>query len=208
MKLYKKTFTICLIAFIVDFIASIFFEFCSGIKNITAFSFINTYLIGIACSLIVVVITAYLQLRFEQNKLFNEILSNIGHFYFHYLLFVIRLSDEGTNKKILSECIAEIDKDISTIIKQLNEICWFSKKRNHDFLNIQQEFMLISINLCHGGNLSKETYNYFEELKGKNYSIQKIKDIILKYAPDNCYEQKSIPDYYKQIDEILNNSSQ
>lgn len=60
---------------------SILFKFtCLG--SIELFLFIKDYMIGIACSIIVVLVTTYVQFKFEQRETLNTILTNIQFFYF------------------------------------------------------------------------------------------------------------------------------
>lgn len=90
MKLYKNTLIISIVILVICVLLSVVFNF-TCLSEIGFISFISDYMIGTACSIIVVIVTTFLQFKYEQRKTLNSILSDIQFFFFHYLLVVMSL---------------------------------------------------------------------------------------------------------------------
>lgn len=114
MKLYKNTLIISIVVFVVCVLLSLVFEF-TCLSKFNIISFLSDYIIGIACSIVVVIITTFLQFEYEQRKILHSILSDVQFLFFDYLLIVLSLDPAEKNlikygNTIMKKCIMEQEK--------------------------------------------------------------------------------------------------
>lgn len=105
-------------------------------------------MIGIACSIIVVIITTFLQFKYEQKKLLNSILSDIRFFLFQFLLATISfVPKEESSDAVYNYHFDELYNGAKKISSQLTSIEWFSKKKERIALALQKSVMLMMIDM-------------------------------------------------------------
>ena len=115
LKLYKNTLITSIIVFFICVILSFIFGL-TCVAELKIVQIITDYLIGIACSVVVVIITTFLQFKYEQKKLLNSVLSDIQFLLFYYLLVVYSLSpDEETPVKLWEHYYDEIYNGVRKI---------------------------------------------------------------------------------------------
>ena len=128
MKLYKNTLIISAIVFVFLIFLSCIFEF-TCISDLKVISFLNNYFIGAACSIVVVIITTFIQFKYEQRKALKSVLSDVQFFFFHYLLVIMALDpNEKTTDKQWEYYYGEVYNSVRKISSELSNIEWFSKK--------------------------------------------------------------------------------
>lgn len=200
MKLYKKTLCICMGIFVGCLLLSILFKF-TCLSEIELFLFIKDYMIGIACSIIVVLITTYMQFKFEQRKTLNTILTNIRFFYFRYLLVVISLDpEEQVPQKLWEHYYDELQDDIKQITCGLNEIEWFSKKKEKTITELHRGFLQLLISMSKAPNAQRECA--VKEIVGDPI-LKDIRDNALLLAEENDRTVKEISEYYAKAETLL-----
>ena len=147
MKLYKNTLIISIVILIICVLLSVVFNF-TCLSEIRVISFIADYMIGTACSIIVVIVTTFLQFKYEQKKTLNSILSDIQFFLFHYLLVVMSLApEENTSEKLWEYYYDETYKGIRKISSELSNVEWFSKKKIKITANLQKSILNMMIDI-------------------------------------------------------------
>ena len=200
MKLYKKTLIISIIVFFVCIVLSVAFEF-SCISKFQLVSFLSDYMIGTACSIIVVIITTYVQFKFEQRKALNSILTNIQFFYFRYLLVVISLDpEEQAPAKLWEHYYDLLQEDIKKITCGLNEIEWFSKKKENTTTELYKGFLRLLIAMSKA--LATQRECAVKKIVGDPI-LEKIKDNALSLASDNDQVGKEISENYAKAESCL-----
>lgn len=200
MKLYKNTLLICTGIFAGCLLLSILFKFtCLG--NMEMFLFVKDYMIGIACSIIVVLITTYVQFKFEQRKTLNTILTNIQFFYFRYLLVVISLDpEEQAPPKLWEHYYDALQEDIKQITRGLNEIEWFSKKKEKTITELHRGFLQLLISMSKALDTQRE--RAVKEIVGDPI-LKDIRDSALSLAGDNDRAGKEIAENYAKAEASL-----
>ena len=137
MKLYKNTLIISIFVLIICVLLSVYFEFYTE-ERTQLISFSINYSVGIACSVVVVIITTYLQFKFEQRKILSSVLSELRFIFFHSWMVAMSLnSDEETPKTLWKyhyDEIYDVIKKTSSGISQIEWI-WFQKKKETNKLN-------------------------------------------------------------------------
>ena len=166
MKLYKNTLIISIVILVICVLLSVVFNF-TCLSEIVFISFISDYMIGTACSIIVVIVTTFLQFKYEQRKTLNSILSDIQFFFFHYLLVVMSHDPrEKTSDKLWEYYYDETYKGIRKISTDLSSIEWFSKKKIKTTANLHQAVLQMM-------------YDIVKFTDRKNKKSIKLKDTIL-----------------------------
>lgn len=200
MKLYKNTLIISIIVFLVCIALSVVFEF-TCISKFEPVSFLSDYMIGIACSIIVVIITTYVQFKFEQRKALNSILTNIQFFFFRYLLVVISLDpEERAPAKLWEHYYDSLQEDIKKITYGLNEIEWFSKKKEKTMTELHRGFIKLLIAMSKALDTQRE--RAVKEIVGDPI-LEKIKDNALSLTSDNDRVGKEISENYAKAESYL-----
>lgn len=197
MKLYKNTLLICSGIFAGCLLLSILFKF-TGLGKMELFLFVKDYMIGIACSIIVVLITTYVQFRFEQRKTLNTILTNIQFFYFRYLLVVISLDpEEQAPPKLWEHYYDALQEDIKQITRGLNEIEWFSKKKEKTITALHRGFLQLLISMSKALDTQRE--HAVKEIVGDPI-LKDITDNALLLAGDSDRAGKEIAENYAKAE--------
>lgn len=200
VKLYKNTLIISIIVFCVCIALSIVFEF-TCISKFQVVSFLSDYMIGIACSIIVVIITTFLQFKYEQRKLLNSILSDVQFFFFDYLLIVISLDpSEETPDKLWEYYYDKIYNGIRNISSQLLNIEWLTKKKTITAGNLEKAVLHVMMDIakCSGKTKKDGLISVLDQTW-----LNEIKDNSLALAESNQYAVKQITNNYDRLHEKL-----
>lgn len=202
MKLYKNTLKISVVVFVLCVLLSIIFEF-TCIANIQLIQFVNDYLIGIACSIIVVIITTFLQFKYEQKKALKSLLSEIQFFFFHIHLVELSLyPEEETPNKLWEYYYDKIYDSAKKISKDVSSIEWFSKKKIKVMDDLQQSVLEAMIDIVK-----------FTDKKNKSSILcildklwlKKIKDNAILLTDSDEYVAKEITKNYDKVQCELKN---
>lgn len=149
MKLYKKTLVISYIIFFIVFAVSIIIELLNF--NLKGLALLKDYSTGIACSIIVVIVTTYLQFKHEQEKKLSEISSKIGTFFFKYTILILSLYPEEQTREVeYKRYYDEFHDNTYEIVKELFEITWFSKRKNKLAQDLQTDFIRFYLDMSIG----------------------------------------------------------
>ena len=202
MKLYKNTLIISIIVFLVCIALSVAFEF-TCISKFQPVSFLSDYMIGIVCSIIVVIITTFIQFKYEQKKLLNSVLSDVQFFFFHYLLIVMSLyPNEETSDKLWEYYYDETYGEIRKISSQLLNIEWFSKKKTKIAGNLQKAALHIMMEIAKcSGKTKKDSLLCVLDTSWLN----EIKDNALLLAESNEHLVNEITNNYERVQLELKN---
>lgn len=158
-------------------------------------------MIGIACSIIVVIITTYLQFKYEQKKLINSVLSGTQCLFFYYLLVVCSLhTDEETPNKLWEHYYDEIYNAVKKISLEISNIEWFSSKKSKTINKIQQSVLQLMIKIT---KFSSNDKKYTLKNSIDKDCFKKIKDNVLLLANVDEYTVKEIVRDYERIQEEL-----
>lgn len=200
MKLYKNTLIISVVVFCICVLLSLLFEF-TCISEIKIVSILSDYMIGIACSIIVVIITTYLQFKYEQKKLINSVLSETQFLFFYYLLVVYSLHpDEETPNKLWDHYYDKIYNAVQKISLEISNIEWFSCKKSKALNKVQQSVLQLMV------DIAKSSANDKKDGLVNSIDIdcfKNIKDNVLLIANADEYTVKEIVKNYEKIQEEL-----
>lgn len=125
LKLYRKTYICSIGAAIVFFVLSIVFELWTFNHS----TFALNYYTGITCSLIVVIITSYLQYKQEQTEIIikystalRDLISFLGRAFCGY-------EKEKTSDQFCDSLCVEINEAFDNLLKLDEELLWISKRK-------------------------------------------------------------------------------
>jgi len=197
MALYKKTLIVCSIIFLCCVVLSMVL-LIPCLSQVEAVLFVRDYMVGVACSIIVVLVTTYLQFSFEQNKTLASVLSNIHFFFFDYLCIAMALDpNEQVPKKLWEYYYNGLEKRITETMTELVHMEWLSKKNEKVTMKMVKLFLVLKKEFSINGEKEKE-----ELLERIAYmpGIKEIKDTSLLLAKSNDYayiREEIIKDYEK-----------
>ena len=197
MKLYKKTLIVCSIIFLCcTLLSTLFLLPC--FSRLEIIIFLRDYMVGVACSIIVVLVTTYLQFRFEQSKTLASVLSGLRFFFFDYLCIAMALDpNEQIPKKLWNYYYEKMEKQVKELTTELLRIEWFSKKKTKLAMEIQKQFLTLRIDLSRTQKREKD--EILKEIVGASL-IEEIKNSSLLLAQDDVYthiREEIIKDYEK-----------
>jgi len=166
-----------------------------------ASSFVIDYLIGIACSIIVVIVTTFLQFKYEQRKVVSNVLSHIRFFYFHFLLYVMSLNpEEETSEKLLEHYNEVTYNDIKKVSEELSNLEWFSKKKISNTMELHKATLIIMM------DLAKHSYGHeiYELVKITDSDYFKnLKDYAKTLSVNEEFSINRIEEDYEKIIQIV-----
>ena len=200
MKLYKKTLKYSIVLLLVCVFLSFVFEF-SCLSKFNLASFLLDYTIGVACSIIVVVVTTYLQFKYEQEKTLKSILSNIQFFFFDYLLIVLSLDpDEETPDKLWEYYYDETYNGIKKISSELSNLEWFSKAKSKTSGELQIAVLSIMTDMVKAsGRSNREGLSQIID----NPMLRVVKNKAILLADSHEYYKEEIIKNYEEIQKEL-----
>ena len=198
MKLYKNTLIISSIVFGICVLLSVVFNFAC-ISDLKIITFFSDYIIGIACSIIVVIITTFLQFKHEQKKALDSILSDVRCFLLHCHLAAISLDpEEKATERLWDYHYEKLEDEIRNISIQLSEIEWFSKKNAQAAFKLQKSTILIRIDMAKEPH-PKRSIEYIL----RTPSIKDLKENAVALASPNSHDAQEIySNYEKMLSEL------
>ena len=199
MKLYKNT----LIISIIVFLFCVLLSFAFGLTYIAQYKItqiITDYLIGIACSVIVVIITTFLQFKYEQKRTLIHILSDMHLFFWGFLLVAYSLDpDEETPSKVWDYNYDKIYEVANKIISDLSNIEWFSKRKTKLAMKLQVSIMQVVLDITKFDSDKKDRLvNVFD-----TSSLEEIKDYTIQLIEDDKKEIERFNKDYQKIQDTL-----
>ena len=147
MKVYKVTLIVSSITFAVLTVAAICFHFLFDGDNA---AFLVNWLVGIACSIVVVIMTTFIQFRVEQRKAIAKTEEAVFWLLFtlHYWLETITsdywedLNEQERNEKIVA-CIKDLNESLKAIEIECSNIEFFRKRLKNEMNAIQNRISLL-----------------------------------------------------------------
>lgn len=204
MKLYKNTLILSLVVFTASLICSTIFRFCS-FSSSEVISFLCDYAIGIACSIIVVMATTFLQFKYEQQKILSEVLTEIGFLFFRYYMVAMSLDPKvESSAKLWEYYYDSIEKDIKGITTKLSSLEWFSPKRIKTTMELRKSIISLKIDISLSLSTSPEAA--VKVFVGHKV-LHDIKEHALQLSGKDEYEKKRITEYFEKAQKCLEDIS-
>lgn len=183
LKPFINVIRACVISFAICAISSIVLEFARFPHS----SLLQQFLIGAACSFIVVVVSTYAQYKVEFNKAFSNYISAT-----HRLIFVLSLYQEKiTLERLIEHAYKELEPKFEDFRKSEAEVIYFTKRAKQKFSN--QNTMLHKIYI----EFLKGQFDSHEKAVNAVFDIDKLIcaiDTYLNCWPD-CFEKEHIKMY-------------
>lgn len=210
LKLYKRTIIVSIWIFIIFLMFSIILKILYSNSDII--SFVQNYIIGITCSILVVIITTFLQYKSEHERVMSEFVSTLRRLILN-LSVALSYQEENVEERFCREIIEKIKSDCDKL-NQLNQtFCSFSKKFRQKHIELVKIIIKLYIPLLSNQNalyydmiIEKIDYPTYIELaqKSKDFiddeiNIKMIDDLI-EYAQQTLGEKKHIKETEKKED--------
>lgn len=200
MKLYKNTLVVSIILFVFLVALSVIFEL-TYISESKIASFLEDYLIGIACSIIVVVITTLLQFKYEQKKALNSLISEIQLFFFHcWVAAMASTSPEEVPGTLWKHHCDDIYDGLRKISLGISGIEWFTKSKKKKTVALQRAVLGLRMETIEFSNDQDMVLNAIN-----NTLLDEIKENVIFLAGSDDYRIKEITHNYEKIKQELEN---
>ena len=133
LKLYKRTIIVSIWIFIILLTSSVTLKIL--FPNNDTISFLQNYIIGITCSILVVIITTFLQYKSEYEKVMSEFTSVLRQAILN-LTVALSYQEKNVEEKFCRRIIEKIKDDFDKF-NQLNQsFCCFSKKNHQKYVSL------------------------------------------------------------------------
>ena len=192
MKVYKMTLQVCMLVLFALTILSVVLSLWNGNEWI---SFAVDWCVGIACSIIVVIITTVIQFKAEQNRAIKELGAEVKSLLFHNqfegfifddMPYATELQTQEKNyfEQRWFDCIQE---DVKTIWRVCSELQFFFRPQK----------LLIIMRFCTGLRLVMiQGKNKRESYSSSQYNIYGLaKAMLALNLSINEYDHKDIEEY-------------
>lgn len=203
MKVYKITLYVSLIVFAILTVLSVVLNFWNHNEWI---GFIVNWCVGIACSIVVVIITTLIQFKVEQKKAIDQLATTVRVMLFqNQLKGTIFISSPYSDISHLSEqqltafeksWLDGINESIKNIQQEFGNIEFFFGKRKS--LYILKGINSVRIALIQGTKISdkysesqEKIYNLAKAIKAldfKGYSRDEIENYLSMYEQNNSFQ--------------------
>lgn len=203
MKVYKITLYISLILFVVLTVISVVLNFWNDNEWLV---FIINWCVGIACSLVVVIITTFIQFKVEQRKAIDQLATSVRVMLFqNQLKGTIFMSSPYSDISHLSEkqiavfeknWLDGINENIKNVQQEFGNIEFFFGKRKS--LAILKGINSVRIALMQGTKIcdkysesQEKIYNLAKAISSldfKGYSRDEIKSYLAMYEKNNSFQ--------------------
>lgn len=194
LKLYKRTIIVSIWIFAVFLISSIILRIL--VPDNDTISFLQNYIIGITCSILVVIITTILQYKSEYERIMSDLISTLRRLILS-LSVALFYQEENVEEVYCREIIEKI-KDECDKLNQLNQTFYcFSKKNRQKHNELVKIFIKLYIPL-----LDSSKHSYYDMLNEKiDYSTYiKLAQKTKEFIDDNINK--------KMIDELIKGAQQ
>lgn len=202
LKLYKRTIIVSIWIFAIFLTSSIILKVL--VRDNDTISFLQNYIIGITCSILVVIITTLLQYKSEYEKVMSEFISTLRQLILS-LSVAFSYQEEDVEEIYCREIIEKI-KDECDKLNQLNKIFYcFNRKIRQRHIELVKIIIKLYIPLLDNSNDSyydvlKEKIDYptYIELAQKTNEFiddninKKMIDELIKDAQKTLEEQKCV----------------
>lgn len=196
LKLYKRTIIVSIWIFLILFVSSIILKIVFPRDD--TISFLQNYIIGITCSILVVIITTFLQYKSEYEKAIAEITTVSRQLLLN--LWVALSYQEKNVEEIYCENIIKNIKEDCDKLNQINKsFCCFRKKIFNKYLELAKIVLKLYLPL-----ISNSDDSHYDMIKKNiNYPIyielaQKINGFI-----DDDLNKQIIDELIKDAHQIL-----
>lgn len=203
MKVYKITLYVSLMVFVILTILSVVLNFWNDNEWI---AFIVNWCVGIACSIVVVIITTFIQFKVEQKKAIDELATTVRSMLFrNQLKGAIFVTSPYSDFSHLSEqqisvfeksWLDGINEDIKKIQQQFGNIEFFFAKKK--CLAIIKGLNPLIMALINGNKISdkyfesqEKIYNLAKAISSldfKGYSRDEIESYLVMYEQNNSFQ--------------------
>ncbi len=190
LKLYKRTIIVSIWIFIILLTISVVLKiFIPGNDTI---SFIQNYIIGITCSILVVIITTFLQYKSEYERVMSEFTSILRQLILN-LLVALSYQEKDADEWLCKEIIDKIKEDCDKLNQLNKSFCCFNKKLYQKYVELVKIIYKLYIPILSNSDDSnydmlKEKIDYptYIELAQKSYEF--IDDDVNKKMIDELIE--------------------
>lgn len=190
LKLYKRTIIVSIWIFIILLTISVVLKiFIPGNDTI---SFIQNYIIGITCSILVVIITTFLQYKSEYERVMSEFTSILRQLILN-LLVALSYQEKDADEWLCKEIVDKIKEDCDKLNQLNKSFCCFNKKLYQKYVELVKIIYKLYIPILSNSDDSnyemlKEKIDYptYIELAQKSYEF--IDDDVNKKMIDELIE--------------------
>lgn len=159
LKLYKRTIIVSIWIFIILLTISIALKIFIPENDII--SFIQNYIIGITCSILVVIITTFLQYKSEYERVMSEFTSILRQLILN-LLVALSYQEKDAAELLCKEIIDKIKEDCDKLNQLNKSFCCFNKKLYQKYVELVKIIYKLYIPI-----LSNSNDSYYDMLKDK-----------------------------------------
>ena len=144
LKLYKRTIIVSIWIFVILLTSSVILKIL--FPNNDTISFLQNYIIGITCSILVVIITTFLQYKSEYEKVMSAFTSVLRQSILN-LTVALSYQEKNVEEKFCRRIIEKIKDDFGKF-NQLNQsFCCFSKKNHQKYMELAKIILKLYIPL-------------------------------------------------------------
>ena len=151
VNLYKNTIIASATAALLSIICAIICEIIIFPHNLL----LQNFMVGIACSLLVVIITSILQYNHEHKCAFHDYSAALRKLIL-YLSFVYPDLEEMQEEKYYNKFYNELDQSFESLVKADKQLCWFSSDKEKKQGKIRYIYAQMWIAFTKGYCTSKE----------------------------------------------------
>lgn len=192
MRVYKKTLIVSIVVCFILAVLSVILNFWSDFKWI---SFVVNWCVGIACSIVVVIITTYIQYKAEKYKITIEmataILAWLSKFYSLKDLLDksnenIAMTESEKWQKIISNSVDEYTETTYKCLSLSCEYVSFSKKSSEANNNLNYAFAMVH-KLCTSAEYDEKPLQLIQKLKFTINIIGILEDLEVFLRPSHLH---------------------
>lgn len=159
LKLYKRTIIVSIWIFIILLTISVVLKIF--IPENDTISFIQNYIIGITCSILVVIITTFFQYKSEYERVMSEFTSILRQLILN-LLVALSYQEKDVDEWLCKEIIDKIKEDCDKLNQLNKSFCCFNKKLYQKYVELVKIIYKLYIPI-----LSNSDDSYYDMLKEK-----------------------------------------
>lgn len=208
LKLYKRTIIVSVWIFVILLTISIALKIFIPENDII--SFIQNYIIGITCSILVVIITTFLQYKSEYERVMSEFTSILRQLILN-LLVALSYQEKDAAELLCKEIIDKIKEDCDKLNQLNKSFCCFNKKLYQKYVELAKIIYKLYIPILSNSNDSyydmlkdKIDYPTYIELAQKSYEFidddvnKKMIDELIKDAQQTIDKKKQFSETPKK----------
>ncbi len=151
VNLYQRTIIASAVTALLSIICAIICETIIFPHNLL----LQNFMVGIACSLLVVIITSILQYNHEHKRVFHDYSAALRKLILH-LSFVYPDLEEMQKEKYYNKFYNELDQAFECLVNVDKQLCWFSLDKKKKQEKIRSIYVQMWIAFTKGYCTSKE----------------------------------------------------